>query len=97
MTYEGTSPMAGISIENKCGDGQAQRFVEYVPDKTYDIRNGDTITITASQGYVLREEQTQITVEGSESYVSDLAGLNEEDRKNVETKLNDLFKDRTSD
>lgn len=46
---------------------------------------------------MLREEQTQITVEGSESYVSDLAGLNEEDRKNVETKLNDLFKDRTSD
>lgn len=46
---------------------------------------------------MLREEQTQITVEGSESYVSDLAGLSEEDRKNVETKLNDLFKDRTSD
>lgn len=104
ISYEGTSPMASISIENRCNDEQAQRFVEYVPDKTYEISNGDTITITASltgeavnEGYALKEEQTQITVEGLESYVSNLSELNEKDRSNVETKLNDLFKDRTSD
>lgn len=104
ISYEGISPMASISIENGCSDGQAQRFVEYAPDKTYEISNGDTITITASltgeavnEGYVLKEEQTQITVEGLESYVSNLSELNEGDRNNVETKLNDLFKDTTSD
>ena len=104
ISYEGISPMASIVIENGCGDGQAQRFVEYVPDKTYEISNGDTITITASlteqaikEGYVLKEEQTQITVEGLESYVLNLSELNEGDRNNVETKLNDLFKDTTSD
>ena len=103
ISYEGISPMASIVIENGCGDGQAQRFVEYVPDKTYEISNGDTITITASlteqaikEGYVLKEEQTQITVEGLESYVLNLSELNEGDRNNVETKLNDLFKDTTS-
>ena len=103
ISYEGTSPMASIFIENGCGDGQAQHFVEYAADKTYDISNGDTITITASltgeaanEGYVLKEEQTQITVEGLDSYVSNLSELNEEDRKNVETKLNNLFKDSTS-
>lgn len=104
ISYEGISSMASIVIENGCGDGQAQRFVEYVPDKTYEISNGDTITITASlteqaikEGYVLKEEQTQITVEGLESYVLNLSELNEGDRNNVETKLNDLFKDTTSD
>ena len=104
ISYEGISPMASIVIENGCGDGQAQRFVEYVPDKTYEISNGDTITITASlteqaikEGYVLKDEQTQITVEGLESYVSNLSELNEGDKSNVETKLNNLFKDRTSD
>lgn len=103
ISYEGASPMASISIENGCSDEQAQHFVEYVADKTYDISNGDTITITASltgeavnEGYVLKEEQTQITVEGLEGYVSNLSELNEEDRKNVETKLNDLFKDTTN-
>ena len=90
ISYEGISPMASIVIENGCGDGQAQRFVEYVPDKTYEISNGDTITITASlteqaikEGYVLKEEQTQITVEGLESYVLNLSELNEGDRNNV--------------
>lgn len=104
ISYEGISPMASISIENRCGDEQMQHFVEYTPDKTYDISNGDTITITADltgeavdEGYVLKEEQTQITVDGLESYVSDLSGLNEKDRKNVEIKLNDLFKDTTDD
>ena len=103
ISYKGIAPLASISIENGCGDGQAQRFIEYVPDKTYEISNGDTITITASlteqaikEGYVLKEEQTQITVGSLESYVSNLSELNEEDRKNVETKLNDLFKDTTS-
>ena len=45
---------------------------------------------------MLKEEQTQITVEGLESYVLNLSELNEGDRNNVETKLNDLFKDTTN-
>lgn len=103
ITYEGISPMASIVIENGCGDEQVQHFVEYAPDKTYEISNGDTITITASlteqainEGYMLKEEQTQITVEGLESYVLNLSELNEEDRKKVETKLKLLFQDTTS-
>lgn len=104
ISYEGASPYANISIENKCRDEQAQRFVIYTPDKTSNISNGDTITITTSlnknaidEGYVLKETQTQITVDGLESYVSKLSELKTEDRKDIEMKLNNLFKDKASD
>ncbi len=112
VAFEGTAPFAELSIENNCESSVPQSYVEYTADKTSDLKNGDTVTITASlkdgaedEGYVLKETESTLTVEGLDSYVTDISMLSVEDVKTLEDQLKqeisntygDMFDFYTSD
>lgn len=70
----------------------------WLNNEVLNISNGDEIKITAElpadaaeKGYILKKSEKTITVEGLDTYVTNLSQLNETDRKNVENKLRDFF------
>lgn len=94
VVFDGTAPFATLSIENNCDSGTPQSYVEYTADKTSELRNGDTVTVTASlkegaenEGYVLADTESTITVENLDSYVTDVSMLSAEDVKDLEEQL----------
>lgn len=98
LEYKGGAPTASLSIKNKCTSEPESR-ITYKADKVSDISNGDKIKITAelpssvaNKGYVLKEAEKTITVEGLDTRVTNLSQLNEADRKEIENKLQDFFK-----
>lgn len=97
LTYDGVAPIASLSISNQC-QSEPQASIVYTADKTSDLSNGDSITVTAQlpdsavqEGYVLTQTETTVTVEGLDTYVTSLSQLNDADRKKMETKLTQLF------
>lgn len=97
LTYDGAAPVASLSINNLC-QSEPQSLILYTADKTSDLSNGDSVTVTAQlpesaaqQGYVLTQTQTTLTVEGLDTYVTSLSQLNDADRKEIETKLTQFF------
>lgn len=79
VTVHGVAPFAYVSVENKLPDTNDLFHVQYSVDETADLKNGDTVTVTAKipsefadAGYVLKENTTTLTVEGVDSYVSSL-------------------------
>lgn len=104
VAFEGTAPFAELSIENNCDSSVPQAYVEYTADKTSDLQNGDTVTITASlkagaedEGYVLKETESTLTVEGLDSYVTDISMLSAEDVKTLEEQLKQEIRIKYSD
>lgn len=103
LNYQGIAPEAYLSIENHCSESNPQYYVTYTTDSEGNLKNGDTITVTASisaqgesMGYVLKETQKTITVEGLDSYVTSLSELNESDRALLENKMSELFTQKIS-
>lgn len=97
LEYSGTSPYAELKIQNKC-TGEPNSLITYRADKEFDIKNGDQIKITAElpkdaadNGYILKETEKTITVEGLNSYVENLSQINEEDRTELISKLEKTF------
>lgn len=103
LNYVGIAPEAYLDIENHCSESAPQYYVTYTIDNEGYLKNGDTVTITASvsaqgesMGYVLKEAQKTITVEGLDSYVTSLSELNESDRAFLENKLSEFFTEKVS-
>lgn len=101
LEYSGTSPYAELKIQNKC-TGEPNSMITYRADKEFDIKNGDQIKITAElpkdaadNGYILKETEKTITVEGLNSYVENLSQINEEDRTELISKLEKAFSAET--
>lgn len=99
LEYSNAAPVASLTILNQCANAP-ESLITYTADKTSDISNGDQITITAAlpataaeEGYVLKETEKTITVEGLDTYVTSLAQLSDADREDVETQLQKTFDD----
>lgn len=97
LVYEGIAPNAELTIKNNCDHSMPQSYVEYSVDKTSNIANEDTLTFTAGlkngaeeEGYILKETEGTITVEGLDSYVVDVAQLKAEDVKEIQSQMKEL-------
>ena len=93
LEYSGVAPQANLYIENKCTK-EPESLITYKVDKTYDLKNGDEITITAElpksaaeEGYILKETKKTVKVDGLNSYVSSLSQMKEEDKAELLTKV----------
>lgn len=101
LEYSGTSTYTELKIQNKC-TGEPNSMITYRADKEFDIKNGDQIKITAElpkdaadEGYILKETEKTITVEGLNSYVDNLSQINEENRTELISKLEKAFSAET--
>lgn len=79
IDYLGTAPFATASVKCHLPENHPLSKVKYTLDKTENLENGDTITVTAkvrddyvSEGYTLKETTTSVKVEGMRSYVTEM-------------------------
>jgi len=77
---EGTDPFVCLYLRNCAGLNDPIAHINYTADNAWNLKNGDTVTISASmsekymeQGYVLTRTETTIPVEGFDRYASDVA------------------------
>ncbi|MBE5766588.1 MAG: hypothetical protein E7335_05445 [Clostridiales bacterium] len=82
VTLEGTDPFVCLYIRNTAALGEPVRGITYKADNDWNLKNGDTVTVTATldkkfeqQGYVLSRTECTITVEGFERYASAAADM----------------------
>lgn len=88
VSFDGENGSAELVMKNDTSD-YFLRNVEFTADKTSDLSNGDTITITASidpsviteEGKVPKESSKAYTVSGLGKLVRDVNDLNEDDLK----------------
>ena len=86
--FDGENGSAELVMKNDTSD-YFLRNVEFTADKTSDLSNGDTITITASidpsviteEGKVPKESSKTYTISGLGKLVRDVNDLNEDDLK----------------
>lgn len=97
LEYSNVAPIASLTITNKSAS-EPESLITYTADKTSNISNGDQITITAelpanaaNEGYVLKESEKTITVEGLDTYVTSLSQLSEADKAEVLDKAEKNF------
>lgn len=97
LEYSGTAPEASLTVRNQCA-GEPESLISYTADTTSGLKNGDEIKITAElpaeaaqEGYVLKETEKTVKVEGLDSYVTSLSQLKETDRAEVLDKAEKTF------
>ncbi len=78
ISFSGRDPFGAVSIENHMPQSDPLSRVRYSADKEENVKNGDSITISAhlisdmeEEGYVLKEETTVVTAQGMDRYVTD--------------------------
>lgn len=98
VRLDGIAPFASLSIENHCSADQPQSKIKYSADITRNLKNGDSVTITASlsadaerEGYTLTRTETVYQAAGLDSQVSDVSQLLPEDVDKLRSKLEDHF------
>jgi len=83
-TLEGIDPFIMLTLRNTTGFQDPISHITYRADKDWNLKNGDTVTVTATmeprfaqQGYLLERTQLTISVEGFDRYASSAADLND--------------------
>lgn len=94
----GIAPFGDLVIEKNCAENQPQSKVIYEAVHGFNLKNGDTVTITASpsdralqEGYVLTRTETTYQVEGLDSYILDLSQFLPEDVDKLRSNLEEYF------
>lgn len=99
ITYEGEAPNGYITITNS-----EYMQIKYEASKTYELSNGDVITVTASltdsedvTGFTLSRTSAEFTVEGLDSYVSDISQIPEDYLSQMEAQVQDALTSQVAD
>lgn len=99
ITYEGEAPNGYIYISNS-----EYMQIKYEASKTSELSNGDVITITASltdsedvTGFTLSRTSAEFTVEGLDSYVSDISQIPEDYLSQMEAQVQDALTSQVAD
>ena len=104
IVIEGTAPFASLYL-NYTGDRSAPAaYITYKADKTYNLKNGDVVTVTAEmneryaqQGYLLTADSMTVTVEGLKSYITDVSALRAEDIAAIRGKAAEYWEKKKDD
>lgn len=98
IKYEGTAPYGSITITNNAESNNPVSMIKYSADKTNNLKNGDTITITATfasghdtTAYKLTRSTTTVTVSGLNSYVTDVSLFNSSAVNNLQNKFSSFY------
>jgi hypothetical protein len=85
VLLEGTDPFINLYMNNCAAANDPVRHIVYQYDKSWNLQNGDVITITASldkrfqnQGYLLTRTETTIIVDGFDRHASAVSDLTQE-------------------
>ncbi len=81
-TLSGIDPFVILSLYNNADRNDSISHITYQADKDWNLKNGETITITATmdktyadQGYLLTRTETTISVDGFDRYASSVSDL----------------------
>ncbi len=100
IEFTGISPNADIQIRNTLPDSNPLSKVSYVVDKSYsyNIKKGQTITITAypdesfeEDGIILTEESAEVTCEKVDEYIKSVSDIDDETMQKIVKQCNDLY------
>lgn len=101
ITVSGISPNLSVSIESNSDNEFIRDCVYYYADESYDLEDGDEITITASYstydakeyGVIVEEDTMEYTVEANASYIDDKKDFTED----LISELNNEMIEKVSD
>ena len=89
-TLEGIDPFVCLYLKNNAELSDPIRHITYMADKDWNLKNGETITVTAAmdekyqqKGYLLTRTETTIAVEGFDRYASSASDLTAELLQNI--------------
>ena len=98
VSVQGVSPFADMEIMYIGSRTEPQAHITYKADKQYNLKNGDTVTITATmsekytkKGYMLTRSEMVVKVEGLQSYITDVAALSSQDVAGLRDKMDTYF------
>lgn len=98
IVIEGTSPFATLTLNYVGSRTAPEAYITYMADNQYDLANGDTVTITASmsekytqQGYLLTRNEMTVTVDGLQSYITDVSVLSADDVSAIQQKISEYY------
>ena len=98
VSVQGVSPFADMEIMYIGFRTEPQAHITYKADKQYNLKNGDTVTITATmsekytkKGYMLTRSEMVVKVEGLQSYITDVAALSSQDVAGLRDKMDTYF------
>ena len=105
VTFEGTSPYGSVNIETK--DGATLDKYMYSADVSYDLKNGDTVTISIgdySDDYYISyyeklptEKTKEYTVEGLDEYITSFDQVTEDALAAMKSQTEDVINEDVAD
>ena len=101
VSFSGTSPKASIKITPD-NNKEEMQYIEFRPNKKNDLKVGDSVTVTASIsgsidafvqkfGTVLEKTEETYTVDGLDSYISDINDIPKDKYNEMDGHLRDIF------
>ena len=99
VSFTGISPYGSVTIQNNSSNSII-RNLNYEVSQSYDLKNGDIITITVNYdeysminnyGVTLSESSKEYAVEGLSEYVTSLADIPEDTMTKMQQQANDVF------
>lgn len=103
-SFDGISPDARINVSTSQCNDVIKNNVRFSADKSYGIKNGDVITVTASynkdalseKGYLAETDTVQITASGLDEYILDISGYSTNELDDaLKTKAEDVVANST--
>ncbi len=91
VTFEGISPLISAEIKGKNSN------VQYTLDRDSDLKNGDTVTVTAeipdykADDFVLTSDSKEFAVSERPSYIMKLSDLTDDDIKKLDPQITELI------
>lgn len=104
VSVEGISPFASLTMNYVGSRTAPEAYITYMADNQYDLANGDTVTITATmsekytqQGYLLTRNELTLTVEGLQSYITDVSALSAADVSALLQKASEYYESQKAE
>ncbi|WMJ77836.1 hypothetical protein RBQ61_02600 [Sedimentibacter sp. MB35-C1] len=98
IEYEGVSPNASALLRNASNDPFLKN-IYYDLDNSYNISNGDTITVSANiskenairNGIIINNTEKEFTAEGLDEYITEYASIDTDTLEKMKSQANDLI------
>lgn len=104
IDFKGVSPEASASIRNTSKDSFLSS-ISYSLDRSFDLENGDEITVTAncteewaeSKGYIINETEKTFVVEGVDEYITEYSKIDQSTLDKLDSQARDVIEAKLVD